>query len=102
MKIEKLTQHIGAELIGVNLAEAARNDDLFGAIKAALLDNNVRVTTGYWNRVRSIWMDDCLFPHCGDVEVNVVITVGGPRVPQAPLARPEMYVVHSNVPRTYM
>jgi taurine dioxygenase len=41
MKIEKLTQHIGAELIGVNLAEAARNDDLFGAIKAALLDHKV-------------------------------------------------------------
>ncbi|MCC6927049.1 TauD/TfdA family dioxygenase [Novosphingobium sp.] len=41
MKIEKLTQHIGAELSGVNLAEAARNDDLFGAIRAALLDHKV-------------------------------------------------------------
>jgi taurine dioxygenase len=41
MKIEKLTQHIGAELIGVDLAEAARNDDLFGAIKSALLEHKV-------------------------------------------------------------
>ncbi|MGE8141497.1 TauD/TfdA dioxygenase family protein [Novosphingobium sp. NPDC080210] len=41
MKIERLTQHIGAELSGVDLAEAARNDDLFGAIKQALLDHKV-------------------------------------------------------------
>jgi taurine dioxygenase len=41
MKIEKLTTHIGAELSGVNLAEAARNDDLFGAIRAALLEHKV-------------------------------------------------------------
>jgi taurine dioxygenase len=41
VKIERLTQHIGAELVGVNLAEAVRNDDLFGEIKAALLDHKV-------------------------------------------------------------
>lgn len=41
MKIERLTQHIGAELVGVNLAEAVRNDDLFGEIKAALLKHKV-------------------------------------------------------------
>ncbi len=41
MKIERLTQHIGAELSGVNLAEAVRNDDLFGAIRAALLQHKV-------------------------------------------------------------
>ncbi|MDE2437134.1 MAG: TauD/TfdA family dioxygenase [Sphingomonadales bacterium] len=41
MKIEKLTQNIGAELTGVNLAEAARNDDLFGEIRAALLEHKV-------------------------------------------------------------
>ncbi len=41
MKIERLTQHIGAELVGVNLAEAVRNDDLFGEIKAALLNHKV-------------------------------------------------------------
>ncbi|MDT9013832.1 TauD/TfdA family dioxygenase [Novosphingobium sp. APW14] len=41
MKIERLTQHIGAEVVGVNLAEAVRNDDLFGEIKAALLDHKV-------------------------------------------------------------
>ncbi|MFZ5744575.1 MAG: TauD/TfdA dioxygenase family protein [Pseudomonadota bacterium] len=41
MKIEQLTQHIGAELVGVNLAEAVHNDDLFGAIKAALLLHKV-------------------------------------------------------------
>jgi len=39
MKIEKLTTHIGAELVGVNLAEAVTNDDLFGAIRQALLDH---------------------------------------------------------------
>jgi len=41
MKIEKLTTHIGAELVGADLAEAATNDDLFGAIKAALLEHKV-------------------------------------------------------------
>jgi taurine dioxygenase len=41
MRIEKLTTHIGAELFGVNLAEAARSDDLFGDIKAALLEHKV-------------------------------------------------------------
>ena len=41
MKIEKLTTHIGAELSGVNIAEAATNDDLFGTIHAALLDHKV-------------------------------------------------------------
>ena len=41
MKVAKLTQHIGAELSGVSLAEAAVNDDLFGAIRAALLDHKV-------------------------------------------------------------
>ncbi len=41
MKVEKLTTHIGAELVGADLAEAATNDDLFGAIKAALLEHKV-------------------------------------------------------------
>ena len=41
MRIEKLTTHIGAELVGVNLAEAVTNDDLFGAIRQALLDHKV-------------------------------------------------------------
>jgi taurine dioxygenase len=41
MKVEKLTMHIGAELSGVDLAEAARNDDLFGEIKNALLAHKV-------------------------------------------------------------
>jgi taurine dioxygenase len=41
MKVEKLTFHIGAELSGVSLAEAAHNDDLFGAIKAELLAHKV-------------------------------------------------------------
>ncbi|MEQ1724314.1 MAG: TauD/TfdA family dioxygenase [Sphingopyxis sp.] len=41
MKVEKLTTHIGAELSGVNLAEAAGNDDLLGAIRAALLIHKV-------------------------------------------------------------
>lgn len=37
MRIEPLTCAIGAELAGVNLADAAHNADLFGEIKAALL-----------------------------------------------------------------
>lgn len=41
MRIEKLTAHIGAEVSGVDLAEAARNDDLFGAIRQALLQHKV-------------------------------------------------------------
>ena len=41
MRVEKLTAHIGAELSGVDLAEAARNDDLFGAIREALLQHKV-------------------------------------------------------------
>ena len=41
MRIEKLTTNIGAELVGVNLADAIENDDLFGSIKQALLDHKV-------------------------------------------------------------
>ena len=41
MRIEKLTAHIGAELVGVDLAEAATNDDLFGTIREALLAHKV-------------------------------------------------------------
>src|SRR6478735_9179258 len=41
MRVEKLTAHIGAELIDVDLAEAARNDDLFGAIRDELLKHKV-------------------------------------------------------------
>ena len=41
MHVEPLTTHIGAELTGVDLAEAARNDDLFGAIGEALLRHKV-------------------------------------------------------------
>ena len=41
MKIEPLTCAIGAELTGVNLADAARDDGLFADIKAALLQHKV-------------------------------------------------------------
>ena len=41
MKIEPLTCAIGAELSAVSLAEAATNDDLFGAIEAALMEHKV-------------------------------------------------------------
>lgn len=41
MLVEKLTTHIGAEISGVDLAEAARNDDLFGAIREELLKHKV-------------------------------------------------------------
>jgi len=41
MRIEQLTANIGAELCGVDLAEAAENEDLFGAIRQALLKHKV-------------------------------------------------------------
>jgi taurine dioxygenase len=41
MKVEKLTTHIGAEVRGISLADAATNDDLFGEIRQALLDHKV-------------------------------------------------------------
>jgi alpha-ketoglutarate-dependent taurine dioxygenase len=41
MRVEKLTTAIGAELIGVKLAEAIANDDLFGTIREALLRHKV-------------------------------------------------------------
>ena len=41
MKIEPLTCAIGAEIRGVNLADAARDDALFAEIKAALLQHKV-------------------------------------------------------------
>ena len=41
MRVEPLTTHIGAELIGVDLAEAAWNNDLFGAIRELLLKHKV-------------------------------------------------------------
>jgi taurine dioxygenase len=41
VKVEKLACHIGAELSGISLAEAAHNDDLFGAIRAELLEHKV-------------------------------------------------------------
>lgn len=41
MRIQKLTTHIGAQLLDVNLAEAARSDDLFGEIRTELLNHKV-------------------------------------------------------------
>jgi taurine dioxygenase len=41
MRVEKLTTHIGAEVLGVDLAQAASNEDLFGAMREALLTHKV-------------------------------------------------------------
>ena len=41
MQIRQLTCAIGAELAGVDLSEAVRNDDLFGEIRALLLKHRV-------------------------------------------------------------
>ncbi len=41
MRVEQLTCAIGAELVGVNLADAARDAGLFAAIKAELLKHKV-------------------------------------------------------------
>jgi taurine dioxygenase len=46
VRVEKLACHIGAELSDVSLAEAARNDDLFGAIRAELLGHKVLFMRG--------------------------------------------------------
>lgn len=46
MKVARLTCQIGAELSGVNLAEAANNDDLFGAIFTELLRHKVLFLRG--------------------------------------------------------
>jgi taurine dioxygenase len=41
VRVEKLTAHIGAELIGVDLAKAVTSDPLFADIKSALLEHKV-------------------------------------------------------------
>ena len=41
MKVEQLTCSIGAELIGVNLADAVHDDGLFAEIRAQLLKHRV-------------------------------------------------------------
>jgi taurine dioxygenase len=41
MRVEPLTCAIGAELVGVNLADAIHDDGLFGEIRAALLKHRV-------------------------------------------------------------
>jgi len=41
MKIQRLTCALGAEIGGVQLAEAVANDDLFGALRAALIEHKV-------------------------------------------------------------
>ncbi|MEO6918415.1 MAG: TauD/TfdA family dioxygenase [Collimonas sp.] len=41
MRVEQLTCSIGAELVGVNLGDAARDDGLFAEIKAALFKHKV-------------------------------------------------------------
>ncbi|KJS27187.1 MAG: taurine dioxygenase [Hyphomonadaceae bacterium BRH_c29] len=41
MQVAPLTKSIGAEIRGVSLAEAARNDNVFGAIRDALLKHKV-------------------------------------------------------------
>ena len=41
MKVEQLTCNIGAELIGVNLADAIHDEGLFAEIRAQLLTHRV-------------------------------------------------------------
>src|ERR1700755_419372 len=41
MRVEQLTCAIGAELVGVNLADAVDDDGLFAEIRAALLEHRV-------------------------------------------------------------
>lgn len=46
MHVEPLTCAIGAELVGVNLADAIHDNDLFGEIRAALLKHRVLFLRG--------------------------------------------------------
>jgi taurine dioxygenase len=46
VKVEKLTQHIGAEVSGVSLADAARNEALFAALETELLEHKVLFLRG--------------------------------------------------------
>ena len=46
MKVEQLTCHIGAEVSGVSLADAARDDALFAQLKSALLEHKVLFLRG--------------------------------------------------------
>lgn len=41
MKVQQLSCALGAELVGIDLAEAVHNDDLFGAIREQLLRHRV-------------------------------------------------------------
>lgn len=41
MHIEKLTTHIGAEVSGISLKDAAHDDGLFAAVRAALVEHKV-------------------------------------------------------------
>ena len=41
MKVERLTRHIGAEISGVHLGEASRDDTLFGRVRELLLEHKV-------------------------------------------------------------
>ncbi len=41
IKVQKLTRNIGAEVSGVHLGEAARNESLFAQIRALLLQHRV-------------------------------------------------------------
>ncbi|HSW18475.1 MAG TPA: TauD/TfdA family dioxygenase, partial [Ramlibacter sp.] len=41
MKVEQLTCNIGAELTGVNLADAIHDDGLFAELKATLIKHRV-------------------------------------------------------------
>jgi taurine dioxygenase len=41
MKVERLTACIGAEISGVNLGDASRDDGLFAELKALLLKHRV-------------------------------------------------------------
>ena len=52
MKIRQLTVAIGAEISGVNLGDASRDDGLFAEIKAALLKHRVLFMVAYGGGLR--------------------------------------------------
>ena len=52
MKVAPLTCHIGAELSGVSLTEAAHNDDLFGADRWPWLSGEALAETVLWDTSR--------------------------------------------------
>ena len=58
MRIEQLACNIGAELVGVNLADAVHDDGLFAAIQGEVFADNDRATIDrLWSPFVAAWFE---------------------------------------------